>query len=162
MEMKMNIEIVLFLFIMYFLLGDPLSLGNFLRGELGKGVLFLIVLFFSSYNIIYGLLSLMVIVVLEDYSKFKLDNMFGDDKVNEKSLFSIKESLKNKCNGGVCLEPFQEYNCNKKCNNSSNCCNMEFKYVDNRDLISNEQSIIPMPSNAVVNNSSSEDVVGFS
>ena len=39
---------------------------------------------------------------------------------------------------------------------------MEFKYVDNRDIISNEQSIIPMPSNAVVNNSSSEDVVGFS
>ena len=160
--MKINVEIMLFVFVMYFLLGDPLSLGNFLRGELGKGILFLIVLFFTSYNIIYGLLSLMVIIVLEDYSKFKLDNMFGTDTVNEKTLFSIKESLKNKCDGGVCLNNFQEYNCDKNCSDGNHCCNMEFKYLDNRDIISKESKIIPRPSNAVINNSSSENVLGAS
>jgi len=166
MKNGMNIEILLCLFIGYFLLGDPLSLGHLFKSELGKGALFLIVMFFSSYNIIYGLVSLMVVIVLQDNNTFALDDLFNDDKYKS-SMSAITETLSQykNCNNGVCLEPFQEYMCNKKgeaCKSSCTTCDMNFSYLDKSDPFHMEERLIkPVKSEPFVNTSSCEDATGY-
>ncbi len=166
MKTGMNVEILLFLFIGYFSLGDPLSLGHFFKNDLGKGVLFLILLFFSSYNIIYGLVSLMVVIVLEDSNTFALDELFHNDNYKS-SIYAITETLTQykKCNNGVCMEPFQEYMCNKKgdiCKSSCTTCDMNFSYLDKSDTFHMEEKLIkPVKSEPYMNNSSCEDATGY-
>tara|TARA_Y100000816_G_C26106094_1_gene587908 strand:- start:316 stop:822 length:507 start_codon:yes stop_codon:yes gene_type:complete len=166
MKNVMNVEILLFLFIGYFLLGDSLSLGHLFKSELGKGVLFLIVLFFSSYNIIYGLISLMVVLVLQDNNTFALDELFNNNDYKS-SMTAITETLSNykKCNNGVCMESFKEYMGNKKgeaCNSSSSICDMNFSYLDKSDPFHMEEKLIkPVTSEAFANTSSCEDAIGY-
>lgn len=174
MKSVINIELVLLLIFVYFFIGDPLSLASLSSSLLGKSIVFILLLIFSSYNVVYGLIFLVLMLHIDE-------NNYGMNSITSfiegyegVPASGIMESLKVlKCNNGVSSNKNWEEQvifingakcdpCNPKCKKGKHWKMKEpFKLVDNNDLLSLQEALSCKKSRPLVNKYSTEDVIGF-
>ena len=174
MKSVINIELVLLLIFVYFFIGDPLSLASLSSSFLGKSIVFLLLLIFSSYNVVYGLIFLVLMLQIDE-NNYGLNNltslMEGYEGIPESGIMKSLEIFK--CNNGVSSKQNWEDQvvfingakcdpCNPKCKKGKHWeMKQPFKLVDNNDLLSLQEALSCKKSRPVVNNYSTEDVGGF-
>lgn len=173
MKSIINIEFVLLLIFIYFLIGDPLSLASLSSSLLGKSIVFLLLLVFSSYNIVYGLIFLVLMLQIdENNNAFNITSfMEGYEGIPESGIMKSLEMFK--CNNGVSGNKNWEDQvvfingakcdpCNPECKKGKHWEMKEpFKLVDNNDRLSLQEALSCKKSRPVVNKYSTEDVSGF-
>lgn len=173
MKSVINIEFVLLLIFIYFLIGDPLSLASLSSSLLGKSIVFLLLLVFSSYNIVYGLIFLVLMLQIDENNNgFNITSfMEGYEGIPESGIMKSLEMFK--CNNGVSGNKNWEDQvvfingakcdpCNPECKKGKHWEMKEpFKLVDKNDLLSLQEALSCKKSRPVVNKYSTEDVSGF-
>ena len=174
MKSVINIELVLLLIFVYFILGDPLSLASLSSSLLGKSIIFLLLLVFSSYNVIYGLIFLVLILQIDE-NNYGLKNFYslteGYSGIPESG---INEALKIfKCQNGISgVKNWEDQvvfvngakcdPCNPKCKKNKHWkLKQPFILEDRNDLISLKESLSCKKSRPVLNTYSTENVEGF-
>lgn len=171
MKSVINIEVILVLIFIYFIIGDPLSLASFSSTLIGKLILFLLLLIFSSYNVIYGLVFLVLILHISENQEGLAQLKVSKDDYKHVSS-GVKESLKMfKCNKNneSTLENWRDYVVfadGKECDPCKPDCKgwkmkETFKLQDENELISLEKKLFNHKSYPVLNKDKSNNVSGF-
>ena len=171
MKNLINIEVFLFILFIYFVTGDPLSLASLSSTAIGKFIVFLLLLLFSSYNIIYGLVFLVLILHLDESKEGFNVLDIGKEEYKHMTSGIRKELKKFKCNKNneSTLENWSDYvifKDGKICDPCKPDCKgwklkESFKLEDKGDLLSLQQRLFNKKSGPAINNYSSDGTEGF-
>ncbi len=171
MKSVINVESILVLMVVYFIMGDPLSLAPLFSSLIGKFFILVLLMIFSSYNLVYGLVFLVLLLHIDENRIEGLEN-YAMDKDYQQASSAVMKSLEVfKCNSNneSTAENWEElvvFSDGKKCDPCKPECNTwkfkeDFKLKDNNDILTNENKIRSKQSVPVVNNSSTSNVNGF-
>ena len=98
MKSVINVESILVLMVVYFIMGDPLSLAPLFSSLIGKFFILMLLIIFSSYNLIYGLVFLVLLLHIDENRIEGMENYAMNKDYKHVSSAVMKSLEVFKCN----------------------------------------------------------------
>ena len=120
--MKMDKSTIAFILILIISWINPELIYNLNKSFIGKLIILIIIIFFSSVNIILGLLTIFIYFAILDKYRYIIEGMTTEEKINiEDTIGEIKQNIETKKNSGTNqndemkqnIKDFEEKNKNK-------------------------------------------------